>query len=177
MAGEMPRLENAQLLRHQGVAYLQRGMEDKSFTSFSDSLEFELSQNVVDILHEPFFVDARRLPKVGWMRGQTIGVASFLIPLVIIFGAIMFSGSSSSTANASLNDSTISQASVQPEVTPTVNPVRAQIQLCLNSKVATAQQIYHTCEALRPQLNVELEKATEQSDKDSLTLLGGEIEI
>jgi curved DNA-binding protein CbpA len=179
IGGEQPSLLNAQLLRHQGIAYLQRNMRDESFTSLSESLEFEMNPSVLDMLKESFYDGARRMPKPGWMRGQKIALAGVLIPVVILFGLVSVMGSTPSSSRSSSVASTAQMTSdlAQPEASPTENPLRSLAQLCLNSKTDTSQKIYHTCEGVIPSMQSYLDKAKTQAEKDYLSVVIAEAQM
>lgn len=83
--GELPALENAQLLRHQAVAYLQRGRYNEAKTNFKASLQFEPSAQVSAMLAERFIQEATTLEARSWLRGQTIALASISIPVFLAF--------------------------------------------------------------------------------------------
>ena len=75
--GELPRQQNAQLLRHQGIAFLQRGFINEARTALVASLRFERNPQVVDQLNEDVFRVSTVLPGPSWSKGQTL--AAFFV--------------------------------------------------------------------------------------------------
>jgi DnaJ domain len=126
--GELKKLENAQLLRHLGLAFVQRGYLNESRTAFNDSLRFERNPAVVSMLQEPEYASASLLPQGGWLPGQTVGVLSFAIPIVLLFVVFSIIGASESPApnsstgmNTTASDSgaaTTSESATTSDATP-----------------------------------------------------------
>jgi hypothetical protein len=78
--GELPRQQNAQLLRHQGIAFLQRGFINEARTALVASLRFERNPQVVDLLNEDVFRVSTVLPGPSWSKGQTLAAFLFAVP-------------------------------------------------------------------------------------------------
>ena len=175
--GEFSRLENAQLLRHQGIAYFQRGMRDEAFTNFTNSLKFEKNDAITSILAEPFFKGAISLKKPGWLRGQSIGLASFAIPLIILFLFGLWSSSSPSNATSERHASSTSADNSTPYARPLSDTSVAMERTCIATKNVSNQRIYDTCKAIRPEIRKQVSDSTEKFDKDDFTVIGAQAEL
>lgn len=111
--GELPRQQNAQLLRHQGLAFLQRGYINEARTALTASLRFERNPQVVDLLNEEIFSVSTILPGPGWSKGQTVAAFLFTIPPILILALLWMLGASSSTPGSSPSSSSASSSDSQ----------------------------------------------------------------
>ncbi len=170
--GEFPRLENAQLLRHQAIAFLQRNMLSAAVTNFQASLKFEKNDNVVSMLTESFFSGIPTLPKVAWLRGQTIGLASFAIPVIVLL-FLTWASSIAASSSSSPGDTTSAQSAGDSGTPEPAETTPAFQTICLKSTRSTDAKVIHVaCTQARQYLANRREIATEQTDKDDFTVLG-----
>jgi len=178
--GELKRLENAQLLRHLGLAFVQRGYWDESRTAFNDSLRFERNPAVISMLQEPAYANASLLPQPGWLRGQTVGVLSFAIPivlLVVIFNVIGASDQSTAPNSSTGLTTTASDAggATTTEATPAPEQTRSP---CLDRSIRLKGiGLYNECKKARSGYASRLAAAQTQADKDDYRVLGAMAEI
>jgi tetratricopeptide (TPR) repeat protein len=150
--GELSPLENAQLLRHQAVAYLQRDRLNEAKTSFKASLQFERSDQVEGILSEPFMQSASVLPPPpSWLRGQTIGLASLAIPCFLFFLFFVPHGSQhqpSTSATASQSRSTDTSSDTTDSSSPSSDDDRHGQAVALNNQALKLDEAGQHDEAL-----------------------------
>jgi curved DNA-binding protein CbpA len=92
--GEFPKPQNGQLLRHQAMAFYQRGWINDARTTLSASLTFEQNDAVVRLLGDPAFVGSEEKKAPSWLPGQTLATAFLALPFIVIWllGAWIGSG-------------------------------------------------------------------------------------
>ena len=104
--------QNAQLLRHQGMAFWLRGNIDEAYTNFMSSLRWEKQPPVVELLKAPEFSEAKILKTARWQKGQTGAILLGMACLCLVFIVLMILGSQKDNAQAD---------SSQSEATPAAN--------------------------------------------------------
>jgi len=170
--GEFPRLENAQLLRHQALAFLQRNYLSESLTNFQNSLKFEKNDQVSSIVKESTYSQVPVLPNTGWLRGQTIGLASFFIPVVLIFALSAWAGAGGSSSANSTTASETSSASTSNTAAPAETAPPFQKKCLHATKTDDPKMVHAACVQTRTYLADRSVNASEQSDKDDYAVLG-----
>lgn len=91
IGGSKPRQENAQLLRHQGMAFATAGKVNAAFTTLGAAQELEPLEPVAEILRDPMFRSAECFSTRKWLPGQTIALtiaAAPILALVTLFGTV-----------------------------------------------------------------------------------------
>jgi curved DNA-binding protein CbpA len=167
--GEMKRLENGQLLRHLGIAFAQRGYFSESRTAFTDSLTFEKNPAVNETLKSSEFVSASIIQKPRWLRGQTVGLASLLLPFIIFFavGAMLASGEK--TPATASSGAQITSANSSDDATPVPAATKPP---CLDPKTKLrAQALYDQCASVRTEIHDYVLKSTSEKDIESYHML------
>ena len=90
--GEMPAIENAELLRGQGLANLQRRLKREAKSALIAAQRFRYSPSVALLLDDvEIFGTAPALPEKRWLHGQTAAIcalALLLAALILIFVAV-----------------------------------------------------------------------------------------
>lgn len=138
-AGELPRSQNAQLLRHQGAAFASRGHMNEALTNFKRSLGFERVPAVADILSDGTFQGNRELPTTRWSRGQTGAAFACVIPFVIVFSYLAVAGSTGK-ADSSAPSATTTQST--PHVPTKLSGI---MKTCNGSTHASQASVYAAC--------------------------------
>jgi hypothetical protein len=81
--GEMPGVENAEMLRGQGLAYLQRRLTREAKTALTAAQRYEYSGSVALLLcDEEILGTAPLLPEKKWLHGQTAAVCALAVPFL-----------------------------------------------------------------------------------------------
>lgn len=103
IGGSMPRSENAALLRSQGSAFLRNDMINAAFTNLKNSLAYEKSDDVKEVIAENIFSNAKLLPASKFLKGQAIAL-SYVVALTI-FAFLLFAsfGETSSHTDTASN--------------------------------------------------------------------------
>jgi hypothetical protein len=179
------RRDNAQLLRHLGVAFIQRGYFNESRTAFDASLHFEKSPAVNATLLEPVLANASVLPPPRWLRGQTVSLLSFFIPVILLFVFLGGLDATDQSSRGTRSGGTVatrggaapSADTAQGTGPPTPMP-EATRPPCLNreSKLS-GLPLYNDCKKTRAQIAVMLSEARTPADKDDYRVLGAIAEV
>lgn len=164
--GEQPRAQNAQLLRHQGIAFLQRGFVNEARTTLMASLTFERNDSVSALLNEPVFAVSTVFPGPRWSSGQTIAGALFAVPPIVIALLIMWMGSGSTTTSG---DASSSQASSTADQSQAIqeSQLKGMIHKCAQAQhqEQDARSAYDACDAALKWLADDI-KATSAGSED-----------
>jgi hypothetical protein len=143
--GIKPRLENAQLLRHQGYAFAQRGAAGAALTALSAAQRFDRLAAIDGLLSEPFFKGASPLQTRRWLPGQTAALAIVLIPFVLLLVVVAAIGGDSDNGSQPVSY-------VSPSPSPTVNAERltALVTMCRDggSNRDQAQTAFDACSTI-----------------------------
>lgn len=178
--GEMPRAENAQLLRHQGVAFLQRGLINEARTALTTAQRFERNTGVTDLLADnEIFGISTELPSPGWLKGQTIAAFSWAIPIVLLFIFFAAIGSNDNTAAGSgtTSNASAAQAAASPGATAqdgdSAGNLSTNESACLSdAKNERWINAYSDCRAARSDTVARITASTTQSERDGYALVG-----
>jgi hypothetical protein len=167
----MPRQENAQLLRHQGVAFLQRNAIQQAATNLRASLDLQSDDEVYSLLQDAAFNGVTSIPTRKWLMGQTIGVASFAIPFLIVFLYIAWLGSSPATTESNTSPGQNLTTSNSTPV-PAATAPAFQVTCLHGSNTIAASTLRAACVKTRDYLGKQQAGASDQSDRDDFIVLG-----
>lgn len=162
--GVQPRAPNAQLLRHQAIAYSQRAMMDEARAALESARHFEKDEAIDSLLRDPMFSTVTPCPHKHWLSGQTVAVGALLVP-ILLFGAFIFNAVSvgESEAPPSPNTTADTRAATSP---PPVTQVKALMSSCENAGQGDAKTALASCDQLLAALTAASSAFTSQEDKD-----------
>jgi hypothetical protein len=167
--GEMPRQQNAQLLRHQGIAFLQRGYVNEARTVLEASQRFEKNDGVTNLLNEPIFRVSTVYPGRGWLKGQTVALLLTPVPLILVCLFLIAYGSSHASGYSS---SSAPPAKVQAQQQQNDDELKELIKKCNATPTASnAQSRYDGCKSTLAWLADDSKGNTPGSEDDQLSQL------
>jgi hypothetical protein len=163
--GELPRQQNAQLLRHQGIAFLQRGFINEARTALVASLRFEHNPQVLDLLNEERFRVSTVFPAPGWSKGQTVAAFLFAVPPILVLALLWMLGSNSAGSSATTSDYSGSQAQ-DAQLTAMLGTCKTA-----SDRAKDARAAYNACNAALKWIANDLAATPRAADRQEYSLV------